>query len=356
MVEPSDKRRPPLVAAALGLGFAVALTALAAPTRDLARVGNLNVGSSTLPAMFLMHHPTESGNAYLVQRRGSTMRRDDNDQDGAKRTLLTFRLAPEQRQSYLLLNNKLGTTALLPIEALDDWSYPFLHAFIASRHPDWPLAQMRLCQLHVDRIYRGLYVELSLPRDLTKSQGGDGSLRKLLDVHDFGAIRLNTRFDDGSGALMAHLVLGHWPPTELPPSEILFLQRLRLEAGDAGTTYVLDADEKSGKARLSPTWWNLGELFRGAFGREAARVEDQRFGVWVAHRDPDGQPPTPAFDDATRDELKRAWKRYLPALVQALILDAEATGRATPDAETLQEHLHGAWLSGLAIDGTEAAK
>lgn len=356
MSEPADKRRPPILATAIGLALAIGLTALAAPSQPLFRAGNIAVSTSSLPTLFLMHHPTEPGHAYLVQRRGSTMRRDDNSQDGAKRTLLTFTQAPEQRPSYILLNNKLGTVALLPIESLEDWSYPFLHAFIAARHPDWPLAGMRLCQLHVDRLYRGLYVELQLPHDPTKSQGGDGSLRKLLDVHDFGTVRLNTRFDDGSGALMAHLVLGHWPASEAAPSEILFLQRLRLEAGDAGSTYVLDADEKTGKARLSPTWWSLGDLYSAAHGRDAARVEDGRFVAWVVHRDPDGQPPSPSFDDATRAELRRAWQRYLPALVQGLVLDAEVSGRPVPDAETLQRRLHGAWLAGLDAPVAEASK
>ncbi len=349
MSAPARPARSPLVAAAVGLLLAVAVMAWAADRQPLARAGNLDIGHAELPALFLMHHRLEAGRAYLVQRRASTMRRSDQKQPGSKRTLLTFRLVPEQRESYLLLHKAHPVTFLLPIDALADWSYPLVHAFVASRHPDWPLPQLALHHLHVDRIYRGLYVQLALPHDPTKKQGGDGSVRTLLDVGETGIRRMSTRFEDGPGALMDRIILGQWPEQEPAPPEVRYLQRMR-EGAVAWSEQSFELQRTAdGKVRLMPTWWSLGSLFAAAMGRPAADYADVRGAAWLLRPDPDGAEPSAGWDPDARDELLRAWKRYLPALAAGLVLDARARGLPAPTATELQAHLRTATLSGLPL-------
>lgn len=353
---PAKTKPPGLLAAVIGLLLAIAVTAVAATQRPLARVGNLDVSESALPSRYLMLHKTEPNAAYLVERRNSTMRRSAQKQPGRKRRLLRFHLAAAQRESFVLLHKQVPTTILLPAEALADWSYPFVHAFVRERHPDWPLASIRLEQLHVNRLYRGLYVAIELPHDPTKKQGGDGSLRTLLSVDEGQIHRFDTRFEDGPGALMDRIILGQWPNVAPTPPEVAFLLRLREgQAPIAPQTFVLARGETAALQR-SPTFVSLSDVFAAAFGRPAGHYDDARAAAWLLRPDPDGEQPSAGWDPSARAELQAAWQRYLPALAAAVVLDARARGMEEPTATALHERLRSAALAGLPLTAPSAGE
>ncbi len=100
---------------------------------------------------------------------------------------------------------------------------------------------------------------------------------------------------------------------------------------------------------LAAATMSLGSLVAAAMGRPAADYADVRGAAWLLRPDPDGAEPSAGWDPDARDELLRAWKRYLPALAAGLVLDARARGLPAPTATELQAHLRTATLSGLPL-------
>lgn len=352
MAQPDSQRWTSVIFAVASLALAVGLVVALGGGSLHARAGNLRVSASTVPALYVMHHKTEPGRAYLVSRRASTVRRSRQSQPGKKRQLLSFDVpeAPGQL-GYVALHKRHGVTVLLPIAAVPDWSCPLLHSFGAAKVPSWPLARVELRQLHVNRVYAGLYLFVELPHDRTTAQGGDGTLRQILAVTAKGASRMSTRFDDGMGTLIGRVILGKFPLRQRPPQTVRYLQHA---CGHPATqAFVLDG-KAPWLARRSPLPFDLAELYTRAQGTPAAFVADTRFARWLQRPDPDGEAPRPAWTPRARAQLAALWQSYLPALAHALVLDAKVRDVPPPSAADVAKRLGAATALGLPLTEPKA--
>lgn len=340
MRRPLSTARRGLAHAAAAFAAAVLVVVLLADGRA-ARSANLNVEACELPVSYLIHHNVEPGYGFLVDRRSSTTRRDDGDTPEGKRRVLPMRLGEGIAAGYALVAKRYPTVLLVPLAAVEDWSYPFVHMMFAADHPEWPLAALSLRRLYVDRAFRGIYLQVELPYDKRKKDGGNGDLRTLLAVTTESASRISTRWEDGPGALMEKLAIGRSPKLALAPAPVAWLASA---AGGVDTTLLLDPGE-DGVARLSPLPISLAAMYRAALGRAPSRVEDLRFASFRAAASASValQPP----DAATRARRDAAYADYLRALIAGVRLQAAADGLPAPDAASLSARLQVATRLGI---------
>lgn len=310
-----------------------------------ARTANLDLEASALPASYLMHHGVEPGYGYLVDRRSSTIHRADRGAPGGKRRVMPMRLGEGTGDGYALVAKRYPTVLLVPLAALQDWSYPFVHAMFAAEHPEWPLAELSMRRLYVDRVFRGIYLQVELPYDKRKKDGGSGELRQLLAVTTQSASRISTRWEDAPGALIEKLAVGRFPQVAKAPAQVAWLASV---AGGVDTTVVLEPGV-DGVGRLSPLPISLAAMYRAALGRAPAQVEDARFATLrAAATRAVALPPPDAKTQARRDA---AYAAYLRALVAGVRLQAAADGVPAPDARRLTARLQVASRLGIRPTG-----
>ena len=335
----------------VGLLLAVAVLLLAGPHVRAARMTNLDVASSRFDDLFVMHHRTEPGMGYLVDRRASTVRRDKRSQQGGKRRLFTLpSQTPGEPPALVLVDKRLGTDLLVPLLEVTDWAAPLLTAAVAEQlhRADLvsvELPRLRWVNLHVDRVYRGLYLHVPLPVDKRKVDGGSGALRVLLQVVERDAalgvatptlFRVSTLFDDDSRAYIGAVAAGVLP--RLAPQSGL-VDWLNQSMRTPYQTAVLRAAPPA-RTALYPLPVSLPDLFRRATGRLPAHVEDERAPQVV-------QPvqgaairaPSPETLSALRARISGKKAAFLDALAAAIRLDRHANARPMPDAALVASRL-----------------
>ncbi len=330
-----------LLAPLVAVGLALILALLVAPTRSAGRVANLSVTSSLLPHAYVMRHRSESDMGYLVERRSSTLRRDRAGQAGRKRRVEKVPAnVADVRATWLLRSRLLGTVIFVPVEAVPDWSLPYVHAWLRDEMPGAYLPEVRWVQLHIDRVYQGVYLKVALPVDLRKKEGGSGNLQSILETDGRRVSRLNTRFEDAPGGFMEELAAGPVPIPRLPLPVIAWLAAMyNLPV----KTFIMTAERPRG-LYIMPLPVALGPIFERARGRRPAHVEDERFKRWIEAAAVSSDSP---FDSEQMAALQDGWSTWLTALVEGLILDRQARGLAPPDATEITAHL-GA-LDGLGL-------
>ena len=346
MTDPRPFRIRDFLAPLGAVALALLLGVLVAPTRSAGRVANLDVTHSRLPEAYLMHHRTEPHMGYLVDRRSSTMRRDRAGQAGRKRRIERVPSGlTDVRDTWLLRSRLLGTVLLVPVEALRDWSTPYVHAWLRQQFPRAALPEVFWVQLHVDRVYQGVYLKASLPVDKRKKEGGTGALRVVLETDGETTSRINTRFEDGPGVYMAGLATGVFSMPLLPHPSVIWLMGMY----GLPTTTLIVAKEAPYDVSALPFPVALAPIFQRARGRSPAHVQDRRAMRWRQTLAPPQYVP---FNAAQLAELQGGWPAWLAALVQGLVLDRKARDLPPLTAVEIAAHLGAMDGLGLKAGGT----
>lgn len=147
---------PILVAAA---GFTVAI--LAQQTR-LARLTNV-----AIPADFLEVHVTskigDPGRCLISDRGDAAVRRSEPELQSAR--WRCEERAPDREGELILaaLDGKRASFLFVPYRHVVDPAWPLLYEELRQGAGEAPLPRLRWVHLHQDRVYRGFYLQASLP-------------------------------------------------------------------------------------------------------------------------------------------------------------------------------------------------
>jgi hypothetical protein len=233
----------------------------------------------------------------------------------------------------------------VPVEALRDWSTPYVHAWLRQQFPRAALPEVFWVQLHVDRVYQGVYLKASLPVDKRKKEGGTGALRVVLETDGETTSRINTRFEDGPGVYMAGLATGVFSMPLLPHPSVIWLMGMY----GLPTTTLIVAKEAPYDVSALPFPVALAPIFQRARGRSPAHVQDRRAMRWRQTLAPPQYVP---FNAAQLAELQGGWPAWLAALVQGLVLDRKARDLPPLTAVEIAAHLGAMDGLGLKAGGT----
>lgn len=154
---------PSSVVAGLALGASVALVLAGNRHLPLVRLSSLKLEAG-LPSRFLWTVDTGRQVCRLGDRGVSASRRDEGAEapaDGVYRTLPPGR-AGGGLPTYVVLCRDRGARLFVPVEDVPDWTVPLLQRRLNEDWPEHP--RSRWVQFHVDRIYRGLHLEIDLSR------------------------------------------------------------------------------------------------------------------------------------------------------------------------------------------------
>jgi hypothetical protein len=221
------------------------LACLAAATAALlpqGRTSNVDLRVEGISNTFLMLSKTRPERGYLVDRRDSTVRRSRKNFPGSsyRVTRSAGEAVPGHLPHWLLRSKRLGTVLLVPVEVVADRSLPFAYDFVRRERPELDLPRVRWTQLHVNRVYRGLYLRVELPRDPRKRDGRQGPLRELFLVRGDELRCVDTRFDPAARRQVEAIAAGRFPSLD-PPDPVLAW--LSLRASDGGMTFLLSGEE-----------------------------------------------------------------------------------------------------------------
>ena len=308
---------PAFLALASSLGLVIWMY----PASRALRVSNLDTGASTFAETYLMFDRTEAGKGYVVDRRDSTMRRADDRQPGRKWRI--ERIPGPNGERWLTRSKRKGkgTVFYVPVEDVADWTYPFLYDFVRKAQPELELPRISWTQLHVDRLYAGLYLRVALPFDPRKKDGGSGVLRQILVVRGDRASVVDTRFDDAPGLYLDSVTSGAFPPLKAPVAALAWLARHR--GSEAAT--LLMSKLPPHELSLLPLPIDLDELFEAHIGRAPTRFEDQRYARWSQEISRVGD--ADAFAAEQLVELNAAFAEYAASFRVSLRAHAELSER-----------------------------
>lgn len=308
----------------LALAAASLLALFAAQDSPGGRVGNLDVSACPLPEVYVMAHKTEANVGYVVSRRRSTMRRGDNKQPGRRWRIHRVQgpFTRGGRDSWVLRSKVHGTLLLVPVEDVPDWGLAMVHGLLRAEAPELDLPEVAWISLFVSRAYSGLYLQIALPADVRKKDGGSGLLRVLLETDGKRTTRIDTRFEDDTGVFVGRLAVGRFPTLAAVDPRLAWLQG----RSPLPTTTLLQSHTPPFAVRPLPLPIAVGPLFAAVHGRPAAHVVDDRAQGW---RDALAKmAATEPFDAHQLQALKKAWPAYLSAFRHGLRLDARVRGIA----------------------------
>lgn len=311
----TGKRR--LLAAGIGVSLAVALATVS--TTGAGRTTNL-VLKSGLPETFIMMSKSRADRCYVVDRRDSTVRRSDRRLPGPKWRFVRF-LDPEGRSTvdhWLLRSKRKGTILLVPVDAVEDWSYPVLHRSVRRVRKDLELPRAEWTQLFVNRYYRGLYLRVALPADPRKKDGGTGVLREMLTVSDRGLTSIDTRFGDAGTLYRDRLAEGAFPRLEDPdPVEAWLALR-----SPVGPRVFLMSNLPPYDLDLLPLPVSPSRLHEAAFERQTLYFQDERYERWTTQASRAGEEATNLFEPEEWERVRREFERVAASFMRSLATHA----------------------------------
>lgn len=308
--------------AGLALVAVILLAGLDLPFSRSHRVTNVDLEGTGFPDTYIMLSKTDAGRAYVVNRRDATMRRSDDRQPGDKWEVaqIPSPYAEDGLASWLIRSKRKGkgTVLFVPVDDVQDWTYPFCYTFVRKQRKDLKLPRVEWTQLFVNRVYQGLYLRVALPFDRRKKDGGSGILREILTVRGNQLTQINTRFDDPRGVYSDQLADGIFPRLETPPAILAWLAR---RSPTRGTVLLLSNVPPYGLTLL-PLPIDLPELFEAKNGRPPAGFSDDRYGEWSQGAWRGAGSNEDGFSDEARAAMKAQFAEYADSLRRALIVHA----------------------------------
>jgi hypothetical protein len=304
--------------AGLAATLAIVLAAFAFTDTRARRMANLAVEQPGFPDTYIMFSKSEPDRCYVVNRRGSTMRRWDRKQPGRKWNYVQIPAGSTgSRLDTWLVRSKRegkGTVFFVPVEDIQDWAYPFFYGFVRAHRTELDLPRVAWTQLFVNRLYGGLYLRVDLPFDLRKKDGGSGILRELLTVRGSQLALVNTRFSDACRVYAECVAIGYRPALEPPTPALAWLGA---RCPTEGCTLLLSNDEPY-TLSLMPLPISLPELFARQRQRPPATFMDDRCAAWCSR----GTAEWPFLEEET-EAMQAAFASYASSFQRALRVHAE---------------------------------
>ena len=268
---------------------------------------------------------TRPERGYLVDRRDSTVRRSRKNFPGR-----SYRVTRSPGESglggpdhWLLRSKRLGTVLLVPVDIVEDWTLPFAYDFVRRERPDLDLPRVRWTQLHVNRVYRGLYLRVELPHDPRRKDGRVGELRELFLLRGDELRSLDTRFDPAARRRVEAIAAGRFPSLDPPDPMLAWLS---LRGREDGMTFLLSEDEPARLVALPLPFSFVGEAERH-LAAVLPVTRDERHHRWAeaieAAAPPMGQLP---FEGEQRERFERAWAAHEEAFQGALSIHRLVNG------------------------------
>ena len=143
-----------VLVALLGLGVAIF-----ASRQGVGRMSNLALPGQ-FPEVYVQFKVGDASRCLVTDRAGSTARRSDDDLQPAR---WNCRASGPQGEALLALDGARASFLFVPYEKVVDPVFPFLYEDV-RRDPSEPaLPRLRWVQLFVNRIYRGFFLQATLP-------------------------------------------------------------------------------------------------------------------------------------------------------------------------------------------------
>ncbi len=305
-----------------GLAFLLAVVAVVlVPDTPLRRMSNLEFSVSGLHQTYLMFSRTQPDRCRVQNRRASTMRRADPRERGRNWECHRISGMGANSDGWLVRSNRYGegTILFVPIYAVDDWTYPYFYGFVRDHRAALELPAVRWTQLFIDRLHSGLYLQVALPFDLRRRDGGSGILRSILTVEPERLRVLNTRFEDDGDAYVRHL--DDRGPTRFakPDPELAWLMGLR----SAGERTFLMSNRAPNDLSILPLPVSLPELYESVEDRALLAIPEGRTSLWARSSQLDGPDRTAPFDEGETAELRAGFDQYARSLDRALRAEGE---------------------------------
>jgi hypothetical protein len=226
---------------------------------------------------------------------------------------------------------------LVPVEAIQDFEYPFLYDFVRRVYPELQLTETVWSQLFLDRVYHGLYLRMTLPFDLRKKAGGNGILRELLMVRENEMTRVDTRLNPNARFFEENTTLGLFPALREPLPALTWL------AARSPTDHVtlLLSNVEPYEASLLPLPHSVDKLYKQLEGIPLETSLDDRFVNLLApvHAQ-NGAGPAP-LDQARRERFEQEFHDYARSFESALAAHRRLRPSAARHASMWLEQLSG---------------
>lgn len=297
------------------------------------RLSNLDLPNDGFQETFLMNSKTSSGRCYVVNRRESSLRRSDTTLPGRMQDCEKFGFGETDHglESWLVRSKRKGTSLYIPVEKVEDWTYPFLYDFVRDHTDHFELPRVAWTQLYVDRIYRGLYLRIPLPYDKRKKDGRTEPLREILTVKGHSLTHLDTRFKTKSTLYVDSMAAGLFPDIAPVPSTVLWLSR----RAPLEETIFLMSNQKPYQLQPLPLPHSVEALYVEMNGHQLVTTSDERYLRWTNSRSfEEVQDPLP-FSGEQIYSLEMSFVDYSQRFLRALRLHAEFYRRT----QQIQEQL-----------------
>lgn len=302
------------------LALTILLIPLSRESSGPDRLTNLDLGRTGFPDTYLMSSKTAPGRCYLVNRRESTVRRSDTDIRARMRDCESFGGDPVsgQLETWLVRSKRQGTTFLIPVDRVPDWTYPYLYRHVRRDVQELDLPAVGWTQLFLDRVYRGLFLRVDFPYDKRRKDGRVGELRELLGVREDRLVCADTRFQTPCQLYPSCVSLGLFPELETPHPLLIWLAGRR--SLDEAT--VLLGSLPPHRVSLLPLPVSLEGLLTQYHSQAPEFMADERLRRWSEAYGPYDAPPAgvPGVD---RHQLREEFTRYSRDFLGALRTHAD---------------------------------
>ncbi len=317
---------------ALALLIATALFVLVLGDSTANRLSTLNLEEAGFDELYIQFLDSEQTRASIVERSLTTVNRGEMPDLGPEWSMERL-----DGDGWLARSPDEGVTFFVPVSEISDWIYPFLYSFVREHRRGLELPRVEWTTLHVDRLYEGLFLLVSLPFDRPEVQA-----RRELLVVEFGRIaRIDTGFEQPAGGLdlLAEL--------EIDPQHgsVAWLSGLRSETA---TSLILS--RRPLELALMPLPVSVPTLFAAAYGTQPTFQEDERAVAWnESWREIAAD--TTYLDALEMDAFESEFEEYRDLFLSALRIHGDFHGNADELQGALSERQGSGAELGLELEG-----
>lgn len=290
-MSPFESKSSPLwvlaLVALLGFGLAV----FASRNTHLGRVTNLALGGD-FPEVYVQFKVDDANRCLVTDRGGSTADRAAPELMPAR--WYCDRTGPD-RQGLLTIDGARASYLFVPFEKVADPVFPFLYEAATAAAGEPPLPRLRWVQLFVNRGYRGLFLQVTLPsRDFFEDKQL-GEL-ELMVVEGKNALSCYDRKLRSLCPIYTLLVVDSiFPHPKYPP---VASRLAALLPPDVPRAFLLS--EKGADTLRS---WPLPFAFQEMVPPAGKPYDDHRLDSWRPAAEASAPAPWPGADDLSADDI-----------------------------------------------------
>jgi len=219
---------------------------------------------------------------YLLKRRQATIRRNKKKMQGSKLDCKQFRFdqnGETNRESWFLHSKSNGVVFLFPLEDVENWVYPALYSYVKDHLLVTYLPNVEWVQLHINRYYQGIFLQVELPKDLSKKNGGNGVLREIISITKEKLSIVNTRFVPNGALYKSLLIEGEEPKFPMQNKDVLWLAKNKNKTRD--NLMVILGNKEKHEVLLLPLPLDIDRISPIIFGKNPTYYRDDRFRGWL---------------------------------------------------------------------------